>query len=327
MYNFQFGPPNQNILPLTTPPVNYSTFYDSSPLESASNEVNYGTLPTYEEAISNSIDEPIMTQSPYSKVTPPCVHYEHTPSFKPLPSHIKVELSKKGAFSNDPELNSDSELLQSFFYSNNTKPRLFVDIEGFEIENINEEFRSVDLEGSTRTTNQTRSSTKYYFQLSLEVTQYISNLGSIQFANENSSNSSQSLSKLFEDYIKDENKLKAFKIVKKVNWDYEALTKALTYLIRSRGFRHNIQIIYRLENNIMKVSSDSQTAGCLSHPLSQVLCVLSCLCLIAWPIAKLYRKTHGKQLISSFPVTINPQQWYQNNMFAIISAVDNSNHL
>ncbi|KAJ9087025.1 hypothetical protein DSO57_1037368 [Entomophthora muscae] len=112
------------------------------------------------------------------------------------------------------------------------------------------------------------------------------------------------------EHISASNNLKKIVLKKEVVWDYEWLDQALTSAIRSRGFRHQLQISYRLENYKVKVISDNARSRFYNHPATKVLCVITCLCVIAWPLAYFYGRKHQRTLISAFTMNLTPQEWF-----------------
>ncbi|KAJ9072892.1 hypothetical protein DSO57_1022359 [Entomophthora muscae] len=247
---------------------------------------------------------------PYSPsvtpVEPP--PYEATPSHQTqnnpqLPDGIELKSSSKGISSTDPLLNNDANLLSLFFKSNNTSPRMWVEIMGYEI--------VIKHSTSSRITNQIsrsrREERRVHFRLSYDISQFISQVGTIH-----TPVPKKGLPKKVEDilteHISTSSNFKKIVLKKHVVWDYEWLNQALKSAIRSRGFRHQLQISYRLENYRVKVTRDPSSSHFYNHPATKVLCVVTCLCVVAWPIAYFYGRKHQRTLISAFTMNLTPQE-------------------
>ncbi|KAJ9072893.1 hypothetical protein DSO57_1022360 [Entomophthora muscae] len=280
--------------------------------------------PTYEEAINNLSIVPSKSNIPSSNSEAGLNSSSQEQSFSQFPENINLKVTSEGIFSSDSLLN-DPGLLFLFFYSNNQRPKMWVDIVGYEIERVSEDVHTTDADGRHQVVNQTRDRTKTYFDLSYDVSQFVSSTGKIQAQNSDSL-SEERVKAILAEHTSDSNRLKTIVLKKEVDWDYKGLTQALTTAIRSKGFRHMISINYRLENHKLKVTSDSKLSRCLLHRVSKVLCVLSCLCLVAWPVAYLYRRKHERQLTSSFSMSITPEEWYNRTIGSIMSSLDEANY-
>lgn len=191
---------------------------------------------------------------------------------------------------------------------------------GYEVERISEEVHTLDSEGRNQVTNQTRDQNKTYFELSYDISQFVSSTGNIHIPS--SGDSVEEIQCLLSKHASDPNRLKRIVLKKEVQWDYGGLTQALTAAIRFKGFRHLLSINYRLENHILEVASDSKLARWLRHPLSKFLCAISCLCIVAWPTAFLYRRKHERKLTSTFAMSITPEEWYNRNIASLMRSLD-----
>lgn len=86
-------------------------------------------LPTYQEAMGfpNFAPSGFNFDAANSGATS---EFTQGQSFPQLPESITLKVTTEGVFSSDSSLNADPELLSRFFYSNNQRPSLWVDIRG-----------------------------------------------------------------------------------------------------------------------------------------------------------------------------------------------------
>ncbi|KAJ9070880.1 hypothetical protein DSO57_1002940 [Entomophthora muscae] len=263
------------------------------------------STPVYQPKLSYSPSVTPIEQSRYE------AQVSHQTQNNPqLPDDIKLKSSSEGISSADPLLNNDANLLSLFFKSNNTSPRMWVEIIGYET--------VVTYTTTTGSNGQMihnrREDKKIHFKLAYDVSQLISQAGTMHTPVPKEGPSKEGPPKKVEDVLAEHtsssNNLKSIALKKEVVWDYEWLDQALTAAIRSRGFKYQLQISYRLENYYVKVICDHATSRFLNHPVTKVLCVLTCLCVVAWPIAYFYGRKHQRMLISDFTMNLTPQEWF-----------------
>ncbi|KAI9291566.1 hypothetical protein K502DRAFT_321051 [Neoconidiobolus thromboides FSU 785] len=280
-------------------------------------------LPTYEEAIKQGIQTPLKIENSLSHATEKLGNLgpNYPPSYTPVPKDIEFEVSKRGIMSRDPVLNKDEQLLKNFIYSNNSKPKMSINIEGYRMESYSEIVYYQE-DGETKSRTELREVKEIDFELSFDVSQYISEIGMVHNP-KLEGQAEEEVNQAISQYIASEKYLKELKVVKEVSWDYEALTQAITNTIRRLGYRNYITVEYPMANQRIKIQENNWANTCIHDPYCKVIQVISCLCVFTWPMAYFLKKNYAASLRSTFTMNISTNAWFDQNVQAICDKVSN----
>ncbi|GBC10639.1 hypothetical protein RclHR1_00980016 [Rhizophagus clarus] len=224
-----------------------------------------------------------------------------------------------GVTSHDPKLNSEPESLLRFFMEHNDKPEMAIKIHGYHTETVDDSYTSTDSEGNRTVHYQSRTVERTDFNFTFDLTEYVSINGIIRTISKN--NNQKEVLELLSDYVKNESTLKNIEMKKVVIWDYESLTKAISTVIRQQGYRNNLRVTFPLRNHIVHVESDHKFARFARNIWTKILCIITCLWIIFFPIFWLYRNSIKKQIRSDFTMTISEKDWFDKNVNSIVANV------
>ncbi|RHZ77661.1 hypothetical protein Glove_174g63 [Diversispora epigaea] len=220
-------------------------------------------------------------------------------------SDAEFETSDQGVTSLDSKINIEVEPLHRFFIAHNDKPQMAIKIHGYH-------------------TNYESNSTKVVevtdFKFTFDLSNYITPYGKLHIIS-NEKYPNMDIMELLREYVENQNLLKEIEMRKVVIWDYDSLTKAISSVIRQQGYNNILRITYPIRNNIVKVQSDHKFSKLMKSKWFNILCVISCLWIIFWPLTWLYKKSFKDQLRSDFQLNISPRDWFQANVENIISNV------
>ncbi|KAI9208892.1 uncharacterized protein BJ171DRAFT_437614 [Polychytrium aggregatum] len=211
-------------------------------------------------------------------------------------SNAKFEVKDSSIVSFDPSLQKnvyaswDMQLLQpeelwKFFLSHLSKPTLLVHILG-----QHEETYTEVVHGDNGTRVETRSRTVTDFSFNFDVSHYIAPAWSRVVCIPKQGKPSQNYRQALEEFTFSSNIFKEIHMVKQVFWDYPSLTNAIVSAIRRTGYPHRIMVSYPLKNAKIWVFSDHPLSKMAHNTCVNVLCVLTCMCIIFWPILALSSK-------------------------------------
>ncbi|KXN73487.1 hypothetical protein CONCODRAFT_3589 [Conidiobolus coronatus NRRL 28638] len=284
--------------------------------------------PNYEEATGAGSEMPTVVEFPEPRLVFP------EPDFPASPPEthtinigdIQVKTSSSGITSHEALLNKDPSLLHNFFLHHNTVPQLFVDIMGYHYDYITKRVRVTKPDGETEWRTKTERKKVVDFAMNLDASQYVLPSGVLHLTNPESHSHKDdctidNINQLFEAYTQSKNHLKEIRLEKIIQWDFEELTRAISYSIRSQGYPGKISISYRRENYKVKVISQSKVAKLYHSTLMSALCVLTCCCIIFWPIAHFYKDKLGENFRSTFQMSISTREWYDQNINSILNKI------
>ncbi|CAB4397525.1 hypothetical protein RhiirA5_448939 [Rhizophagus irregularis] len=252
----------------------------------------------------------------------PGVHYGND-GIPPPPeyslSDAIYERDINGVTSHDPKLNSEPESLLRFFMEHNDKPEMAIKVHGYHTEVVDESYTSTDSDGNRTVHYQSRTVEITDFNFTLDLTEHISTNGIIRTISKN--NKQKDILELLNEYVKNENTLKNIEMKKVVIWDYESLTKAISTVIRQQGYRSDLRITFPLRNHFVRVESDHKFAKFARNIWTKILCFITCLWIIFFPILWLYRNSFKNQIRSDFVMNISEKDWFDRNVNSIVTNV------
>jgi hypothetical protein len=201
----------------------------------------------------------------------------------------------------------------------NDKPEIAIKIHGYHTESIDESYTSTDSDGNRTVHYQTRTIEVTDFSFTFDLSEYVSNNGIIHTVSKN--NRERNVMEVLNEYVKNENSLKNIEMKKVVIWDYGSLTKAISTVIRQQGYHKDLRITFPLRNHIVRVESDHTFAKFTRNIWTQILCIITCLWIIFYPILWLYRNSFKNQIRSDFLMNISEKDWFDRNVNSIVANV------
>ncbi|KAF9437782.1 hypothetical protein BGZ76_011168 [Entomortierella beljakovae] len=220
--------------------------------------------------------------------------------------------TKLGVESIDPLLNDPYQLYR-FLVAHNDRPSMHILI----TEKRNTEERSSD--GTVRVIQQKVKVDD--FKMDFDLTPYISPTGTLIAMPDPKTGRQLTLREVMEEYAEDENPFKELHIEKKVIWDYENLTRAITHAIRKVNYRYTVEISYPITNNRVAVLSSSPLANFMRSNWTKMFCFMSFIGIIAYPLREIYKVVKDKPVKSEFNMTVSIHDFFNANYWNIVDQV------
>ncbi|KAJ2739400.1 hypothetical protein GGI20_006113 [Coemansia sp. BCRC 34301] len=224
---------------------------------------------------------------------------------------LEYKRSSKGYSSADPWLNTNSRALQRFIVESNERPRVSVEVVGSHTESRTVESTRTE-NGQTRCETHTHQESIVDFKFSLELTPYVHDKGSLYTAR-GPSGEPYDMSAILEDYVRADNFLKEIRVQKKVIWDYELVRREIAEFIKTTGYPHTVTVSFPMEHDCISVKSHNAAAKIWRHPISSLLCFITCACIVGWPMQYYATKPWRNKLMSDFVVLASPRDFVDRN--------------
>jgi hypothetical protein len=103
-----------------------------------------------------------------------------------------------------------------------------------------------------------------------------------------------------------------------VQWDFTELQQAIIGAIRNAGFYKQITITFPKQQHEVSVHSAHCMGRFARNTWVRVLCVLSCLWVVACPIYMCSRHRMADTLLADFKMRITPKDWFYTNYQTIM---------
>ena len=223
-------------------------------------------------------------------------------------SNAKITIaSNMNISSYDPILDSNPDELWKFFLSSTciSSPRIKIRIIGTETTSSGE-----------------NQETTTHFVFSVPISHFIEPTWKSLYTVSDPTNKLVGDFKVFlEAYAKSKNLFKSISMIKQIDWNFERLRLAIIKVVRSTGFRHDIQVIFEKQNFKVTARSSSPVSKLSQDNCCKCLCFISCLCLIGFPLLMLFRKKLGARLVLHFDTTVSEEDFFNMNRFIIFNKV------
>ncbi|KAG0183237.1 hypothetical protein DFQ28_000107 [Apophysomyces sp. BC1034] len=233
------------------------------------------------------------------------------------------QTQEEGIISRDDHLNRDGEALAQFLYEHNTPPKMSVRFYGFHEETHWRSRSSRDSNGNLVEEREPVSQTVEDFDFMVDCSGNVSSeCQGVYVMPDPKSGQVKTVRQLCDDYIHEHNQLKELQLTKVVEWNYAELTQALTAAIHAHGYCHHIHISYVMKNYKITVKTSSQISRMADHWLVRLLCFVSCLWIVAWPVLWLWRKKFGHATLKSeWLMAVTERDWYNTNIREVLNQV------
>lgn len=218
----------------------------------------------------------------------------------PYETHMSVD----GPTVHNDALNADINALAGFFLRFNDKPTVVVHCRGHHTE------RRTSGSGKNR-----RSYTVDVtdWQFSIDATEWVLPIGYISSLPNPQTGIARTLADVLTEYALDTNKMKRITMHKTVGWDFQRLHELIRQQIRACGWHRLLTIAFPFENFAVCARSDSALANCYASPLTDIFCILTCLCIFWYPAMACYRNSYDDSLRSHFGTHITAEEWFAAN--------------
>ncbi|KAJ2617395.1 hypothetical protein H4S08_000363 [Coemansia sp. RSA 1365] len=221
---------------------------------------------------------------------------------------LEYKRSSKGYSSSDPWLNTDARALRRFITETNERPRVSIEVIGSHTEEKEVSTRRDQNEQRSQTSRETVVDFKFTMQL----TQHINKQGSLHTARAPDGEPYE-IDQVLEDYVAADNMLKEIKVQKKAIWDYELVRREITDFIYSIGYPHSVTVNFPMEGDRTVVKTHNKVGRLWRHPATNLLCLVSCACLVGWPLKYFATKRWRNKVMSDFVVMIPPEEFVDNH--------------
>jgi len=244
---------------------------------------------------------PVFQQQQYAPMMPPGYGpYIAIQPWQPLPipliqenkvgkiSDAKIELMFTGVKSNDAKLSSKEEL-EAFFATYAVRPQVLITVLGY-----HHETRSSG-SGKNRTTHTVNvTDFRYTFELSPYVFP-----GTLPADRDT----------IYSNYLASGNNLKRISMHKRLLWNFDPLRLQIEARIRQLGWRRQLTVSLDVVKPEAKVENGSDFSKCLRHPCTDVLCVMTCMCLFYYPFKWCYQADFS--FVTDYQVSVTPDDFFQ----------------
>ncbi|KAJ3091920.1 hypothetical protein HK102_012592 [Quaeritorhiza haematococci] len=266
------------------------------------------------------------------------------PQLTPLPQsqplyRIKSETTAldECVVSYDPVLDRNPDALWTYFLENlNTPPQMFVKIRGWHTETRTHTVRTRDSKGHTHTRTQRQTHTVTDFDFKIDVSGFVEKEWSqiVSLPPEGGASGSRqaqveptsvypTFRETLESYTQSDNKLKEITMSKQISkWDHSLLQHNIVAFVKSQcRFREHVDVVLVKKRHKISARSSSKWSRAAHNGCIQCLCVVSCLCIIFWPMWCLVRKRVKNQLIAHYPILLGEQDFFMWNRLQIMHGV------
>ncbi|KAJ2489191.1 hypothetical protein IWW37_004172 [Coemansia sp. RSA 2050] len=224
---------------------------------------------------------------------------------------LEYKRSSKGYSSADPWLNTNSRALLRFITECNERPRVSVEVVGSHTENrVVESTRTEN--GQTRCETHTHQESIVDFKFSLELTPYVHDKGSLYTAR-GPTGEPYDISTILDDYVRADNFLKEIRVQKKVIWDYDLVRREIADFIKTTGYPHTVTVSFPMEHDRISIKSSNAAAKIWRHPVTSFLCLITCACIVGWPVQHFATTRWRNKLMSDFVVLASPRDFVDRN--------------
>lgn len=244
------------------------------------------------------------------------LHFEQAPPLE-QPSSARATTDTEGDIQTfDPIVQYNPEELYRFFMTHTSKPIVNVRVRGYHQEHRT---RVVHHNGQSRTEHYTVDVTD--FSMAISLTHYIRDQWTriVSIPREGASN--QTIQQDIQEYCESRNKLKEISLKKQLLWNFGEINRVISTIIRNAGYMANVSITFDSTNDKVTAYSDSILSKMAHDTCLNVLCVLTCLCVIFWPIIALTKHKMSNKLVAEYAMTITEPQFYSIYYWPIIGVV------
>ncbi|KAJ3408897.1 hypothetical protein CcCBS67573_g07558 [Chytriomyces confervae] len=243
----------------------------------------------------------------------------------PVSCSAEIQRTSHSVLTHDSDVASNPDAVFNYFlFYIAEKPTMKVKIRGTHEETHTEMRTVTDSNGRTRTESHETSKTVTDFNFTLDVTNYVSETWERIEAAPKREMVEPELGEwraVIEAFTRSENPLKEIHMHKEIEWDVKQIRKWLEAAIRTTGYCHRVHIDFPKSNDTVTALADSDLSHCANSFVTKVLCFLSCLWILFWPLFMLVRNNVTGQLHAYYLCEGTEMEFVSRNMAVILHAV------
>ena len=217
----------------------------------------------------------------------------------------------------DSRLDEDEEELWKYFMTYSQRPNLFIDVKG---EHDETRTRVVsDGNGGTRVETYTEVVVDWSFTLdcsNLVIAQW-----SKMFTVPADGQDQLTVRNMMKEYVSSRSFFKEIHMIKQVEWDLQRIAQSIKFIVQTAGYRQRVVVTNRIFESKVSVFSNNPMSKMAHSTCVRVVCVLTCLCIIGWPLFLLMRRKTSNLLYISYPMVINEEQFYAKTYYLVYNYV------
>ena len=108
---------------------------------------------------------------------------------------------------------------------------------------------------------------------------------------------------------------------KQILWNFGEINRITSTIVRNAGYMAHVSISFDTTNDKITAYSDSILSKLAHDECMSVICVLTCLCIIFWPIYAITKKKMSNQLVAEFGMNLSEPQFYTVYYWSIVNVV------
>jgi hypothetical protein len=295
--------------PWTAPPA-YSEVSPSAyganfanPAFGASIPAQYYTQEQLAAMQAQSHEQKIQEELSRDSLTTAFQHMNMGNAFTPTFGEYKTLRHGTGVRSLDPQLDNVGAML-GFFLQNNTRPLVGIKVHGYHYET-----RTTG-SGKNRSTRRVQVTD---FSYTMDCTAHVIPLGYLQSLPKPGTGEARNFDQVCQEYLDSTNAMKSIKMFKTVDWNFDQACRLVSARIRQQGWRRHLSVTPTMGEFVVDITCPSNLAKCYTHPCTDIICCLTCLCILWHPIMWCYKKDFDQGLRSHFKMNITVEQWWAQN--------------
>lgn len=221
-------------------------------------------------------------------------------------SKVETVQKKKGLYSFDPLLDHNTDELWRFLVSNLSRPKLTIRVHGTH----------------TRSTGSSSTTTVTDFKFDIDASQYVvPQWARLYTRPPTKQGTAPTVKETLEEYTGSKNSFKEIRLMKVLDWDFDALKKAIKDVVRSTGYRSSVKVTFPMQDYKVVAAASNEYSKAAQDKAVRVLCCVSLLCLVFWPVWALARKHMKDRLVVEFAMAASAQEFFSRNNARIHWAV------
>jgi len=210
------------------------------------------------------------------------------PTIDPITNDIPMVQNPIGFDTDDARL-GDEKTIRQFFQSHIQRPMWKMGVWGYHTE-------------SRGTGKNRRNVSVTDFRLTFDITNQIATMGTLKGMDEKLSL-----------YLNSKNSLRQLVMTKTAcGSQFQTLRELVEKRIRALGFNRTLQISFVPVLPRFRILPRDQCGACLRHPATDVLCILTCLCMVFYPVKWCYSSQCDFEFPCEFAWTTDVNAYFQS---------------
>ncbi|KAI8896105.1 hypothetical protein BC833DRAFT_598865 [Globomyces pollinis-pini] len=229
------------------------------------------------------------------------------------PSTVKCNINGSGNIETyEPALDSDTDELWKFFMSHLSPPKVTIQVNGHHQETRT---RTVVRDGQSHM--ETYQESVQDFNFTFDISPFVSPLWARIACVPIPGQPPKTYKDTLAEYATSKNKLKEIHLEKQANWDYGQISNMIVGCVRATGYPHSIIVTYPTTGNKVHVYASGGVSQLAHNNCVKCLCVVTCLCIIFFPMYYMARKKTSNKIICDYSINLSPMEFYARNYYNI----------